>query len=606
MMPPNTHALGVLMLTGLALLLFSRRNIPLETTSLLVLVALLLGFTVFPFGQGRSALDVRDFLAGFGHEALIAVCSLMIVGQGLVRTGALEPVGRGLARVWSVAPRLALLLALLAAAVFSAFVNNTPIVILMLPILVSVSLRSKVSTSAVLMPVGFATLLGGMSTTIGTSTNLLVVSVASDLGLASMRMFDFLLPAAVAGGVGILYLWLVVPLIMPEREPAMTDTSPRVFNASLLIPPASFCDGRTLAEILDRTRGDMAVGQIQRGDDQRIRPLPDAEIKAGDRLEIRDTPERLKEFERTLEATLYTRDVRVDEEHPLSGDDQQIAEIVVTVGSTLENSTLRDARFKHQYQLVVLALHRSGREMTSLPNGLMNTRLYAGDVILVQGGREPLAAIRREGRLLMLDATSDLPFTRRAPRAIAIMTGVVLVAALGLVPIAISAATGVVLMILTRCLDWRDVGRALSAAVILVIVASLALATALQQTGGADYLATVFLDSTRGLPPAVVLSLLMLLMGVLTNVVSNNAAAVVGTPIAVSIATELALPVEAFVLAVLFGANLSFATPMAYQTNLLVMNTGGYVFSDFLRIGLPLVLLVWLTLSILLPLLYGI
>ena len=243
--------------------------------------------------------------------------------------------------------------------------------------------------------------------------------------------------------------------------------------------------------------------------------------------------------------------------------------------------------------------------MKSLPNGVMRTQLYAGDVILVQGGREQLASIRREGRLLLLDATSDLPFTHRAPYAIAIMVAVVLSAGLGWMPISVSAASGVALMILTRCLNWRDVGRALSTSVVLVIVASLALATALQQTGGADYLALLFLEFTRDFSASVVLSLLMLLMALLTNVVSNNAAAVVGTPIAVSIATELGLPVEAFVLAVLFGANMSFATPMAYQTNLLVMNSGGYVFSDFLRVGVPLVLLIWLTLSVVLPVLYG-
>jgi di/tricarboxylate transporter len=243
--------------------------------------------------------------------------------------------------------------------------------------------------------------------------------------------------------------------------------------------------------------------------------------------------------------------------------------------------------------------------MTALPQGLLNTRVYSGDVILVQGGREQLAGIRREGRLLMLDATADLPFTRRAPMAIAILIGVVAAAATGIAPIAISAMLGVLLMLATHTLGWRDVGNALSVSVIMVIVASVALAYALQVTGGADFLAMAFLSVAENLPPAMILSLLMLLVGALTNVVSNNAAAIVGTPIAASIASELQAPVEPFVLAVLFGANLSFVTPMAYQTNLLVMNAGGYVFSDFVRVGAPLFLIVWLTLSLLLPMLYG-
>jgi len=603
---PNNHALFVMLLTVVALVLFSRKNLPLETTSLYVLAALLVTFTLFPYSEGSYVLNATAFFAGFGHEALVAVSCLMIIGHGLVRTGALEPVGRWLTVVWRKSPRLALLMTMLLAAFFSAFVNNTPIVILLLPILVTVSLRTSVETSGVLMPVGFATLLGGMTTTIGTSTNLLVVSVATDLGLDRIGMFDFLIPAGIAGGIGILYLWLIAPLLMPKRKPTMMDTSPRIFNARLLIPQGSFADGKTLSQVVNKLDGAMTIRNIRRGKDAFIRPLPDAIIRVGDQLAISDTPERLKEFERTLGGSLYTRNVQVDEDHPLSAEDQQLAQIVVTEGSHLANRTLRESQFKDRYQLVVLALHRSGRALTALATSLLNTRIHSGDVILVQGAREKLAAIRREARLLMLDATTDLPFTRRAPVAIAILVGVVTCAAIGITPIAISAVVGVLLMLATRTLGWRDIGHALSLSIILVIVVSVALAHALQATGGADFIATVFLMLTADLPPAVIVSLLMLVVGALTNVVSNNAAAIIGTPIAVNIAARLQLPVEVFVLAVLFGANLSFITPMAYQTNLLVMNTGGYHFSDFVRIGVPLFLIVWLTLSFLLPYLYGI
>jgi len=602
--PPNNHAIVVLVLILIALVLFSRRNIPLETTSLLVLVGLALVFTIQPFTGPEGTFDAADFFSGFGHEALIAVCSLMIVGHGLVRTGALEPVGRLLTQIWTRSPKLAMLVTLLAAAFFSAFVNNTPIVILLLPLLVTVSTRTNVKAADVLMPVGFATLLGGMSTTIGTSTNLLVVSVAADLGVEQFSLFDFLLPASVAAVAGILYLWLVVPLLMPDRKPALSDTSPRIFEAFLLLPENKNRDDQTLTEILAKAPG-MVVSRIVRSNDSYITPLPDATVRAGDRLAVKDTPERLKEYERALSGTLYTRNVKVSEEHPLSNADQQLAEVVVTDGSILANKTIRQSRIKDHHQLVVLALHRKGRAMRSLPNGLLDTRLYAGDVVLVQTSRENLVSIRREGTLLILDATSDVLFTSRAPLAIGIMIAVVAIAALGVLPISISAIAGVALMLLLRCLHWIDVGRALSASVILVIVASLALALAAERTGAAMYLAQVFLYTTEGFPPAMVLSALMGVMAILTNIVSNNAAAVIGTPIAVSIANDLGLPVEPFVLAVLFGANLSFATPMAYQTNLLVMNTGGYTFGDFVKIGVPLMLLVWAVLSWLLPTLYG-
>lgn len=199
---PNAHAIAVMLLTVVALWLFTRERIPLELSSLGLIAILAVGFALFPYHD----IEPTIFFTGFAHEALIAVCALMVLGQGLVRTGALEPVGRILGRLWGRAPLLSFLATLLVGAVLSAFVNNTPIVVLLLPILISVCLRTSTSAASVLMPMGFATLVGGMATTIGTSTNLLVVSVARDLGLPEFGMFDFALPAAIAGGVAIVYL----------------------------------------------------------------------------------------------------------------------------------------------------------------------------------------------------------------------------------------------------------------------------------------------------------------------------------------------------------------------------------------------------------------
>jgi di/tricarboxylate transporter len=601
---PDPHALAVLVLTVLALFLFTRERIPLETSSLVILVLLTLGFAWFPYRDAGGTLHPVEFFSGFGHEALVAVCGLMIVGHGLVRTGALEPVGRLLARIWSHSPRLTLLLTLVLAALLSAFVNNTPIVVLLLPILVSVSLRAGTSASGMLMPMGLSTLVGGMATTIGTSTNLLVVSVAADLGLPRFAMFDFFLPAAIAGSVGVLYLWLVAPRLLPERETALSDTSPRIFSAQLNILDESFADGRPLAELLGKTGSEMHVQRIRRGESMLL-PLPDVTIQAGDRLTLEDTPARLKEYEQVLGAQLYSGDSVVDEDHPLEAKDQQLAEIVVVQGSPLINRTLNASRFTDRFQLAVLALHQAGRRVQTRSTGIGDIRLQVGDILLVQGAREQLAGIKRSGELLVLDATADLPTTKKAPLALLIMGAVVASAALGLLPIAVSAVAGALLLLLTGGLAWRDVGNALSTSVIMIVVVSLALGMALTRTGATTWLADGYLALTAGLAPAAILSGLILLMALLTNIVSNNAAAVIGTPVAVSIAEGLGLPAEAFVLAVLFGANMSYATPMAYKTNLLVMNAGGYTFGDFVRIGLPLTLVMWLVLSALLPRLYG-
>jgi len=594
----------------LALFLFTREELPLASSSLFILVALVLFFELFPYTGTERTLAAKDFFSGFGHEALIAVSALMIAGQGLVRTGALEPIGRQLARYWSTYPRLSMLATLFVGAVLSAVVNNTPIVILLLPILISVSLRTGTTAAHTLMPMGFATLIGGTTTTIGTSTNLLVVFVAIDLGLKQFNMFDFALPAMIAGTVGIAYLWLIAPMLIPEREPMLKSTSPRMFRAQLQIDEDSPANGNSISEILDKTDGRMEIEQVLRGNRAYcLVTLPDVIIKAGDRIVAFDTPERLKEFEKILGAKLYSQNVPVDEQHPLIDDKQQIAEVAVVRGSPLEGTTLNDYQFSARYQVMVLALHRAGIwSKYGAKNPLEHaedTRLKNGDVILLQGSKQKIKQLKSKGELLVLDATEDLAHTDKAPVALSIMLGIVLLAAFGILKIAVSATFGVLLMLLTGCLRWKDASRALNASVIMIIVTSLAMGLALVETGGAEYLASAYVMAASGLPPEYILSGLLLMMAILTNIVSNNAAAVVGTPIAIGIAQQLGAPPEPFVLAVLFGANLSFATPMAYQTNLLVMNAGNYSFSDFVRVGLPLTLLMWALLSFLLPWLYG-
>jgi di/tricarboxylate transporter len=261
-------------------------------------------------------------------------------------------------------------------------------------------------------------------------------------------------------------------------------------------------------------------------------------------------------------------------------------------------------RLNEQHGLEVLALHSAGAVKDVDAPGLVEQRLQPSDVLLVQGAARDINRLKVSGELLVLDGTMDLPHTRKAPLALAIMVGVVSLAAFDILPIEASALLGVMVMLATGCLRWRDATNALSVQVILIIVASLALGSALMQTGGADWLALVFLALAADAPSWLILAGLMLMMAILTNVVSNNAAAVIGTPIAISIAMELGLPLEPFVLAVLFGANLSFVTPMAYKTNILVMNAGGYKLIDFVRVGAPLTVLMWAALSAILALSY--
>ena len=453
--PPDPHALAVLILTVVALILFTREKIPLETSSFMVLIALAVGFELFPYKTDGHVLHAVAFFHGFGHEALIAVCALMIAGKGIVRTGALEPAGRLLSRLWKGYPTISLLMTLLISAFFSAFINNVPVVVLFMPILINVSFRTRIPASSVLMPMGFATLLGGTCTTIGTSTNLLVVSVAADMGLKRLGMFDFLLPAAIAGGIGIVYLWLLAPRIIPKKEQVLDDISPRIFTAHLAVLEGTDIEGKTLAEAIRKTDGSMKVSNVERGAHNFLLPFPSVVLKAGDHLVVRDTPDRLKEFETILKGTLYpedSEDTPVDKEHPLKAEDQQIAEIVVIEGSRLLGRTLSEERFANRYGIITLAIHVPGKETEKVYDEIGDIPLKAGTILLIQGPRQQIAGLKKNKDFLVLDATTDLPFTKKAPVALLIMLGIIVSAALGILPIAISASLGALMMIVTGCI----------------------------------------------------------------------------------------------------------------------------------------------------------
>jgi di/tricarboxylate transporter len=597
----SPHAVAVMILIVVALVLFTRDNIPLETTSLVVVVVLAAGFQL----NGQQ-LQPSEFLLGFGHKALIAVCALMIVGEGLIRTGALEPVGRFLSQMWRRGPAISLLLTILITGFLSAFINNTPIVVLMLPILIGVAVRTGASASSFLIPMGFASIVGGMATTIGTSTNLLVVNVAADMGMDTFNMFDFAIPVLVAGSFAFAYLWLAAPRLIPERQTPMSGSVSRIYTAQIRLNDNSPVVGRNLAEAIERVGEKLRVESIQRGHGVFINPLPDVVLRAGDRLTTSDTQSRLREFSRILGGTLFSGDHMVDASHPLSHEGQQIAEVAVTPASRLIGTLIGDARLRSRYGLRLLALNRYESSREDRTTGLDETELRSGDVLLVQSTQENLDKLKQTAEFLVLDGGVKLHNTRKAPLASLILVAVVALAASNIMPIEISALLGSLVLIVTGCLTWREAMNALSAKVILIIVASLAMGAALLKTGGADIIANAFVSITFGAPPSIVLAGLMLMMGLLTNVVSNNAAAVIGTPIAIGIAQRLGMPLEPFVLAVLFGANLSFATPMAYQTNLLIMNAGGYKFGDFVRVGLPLAILLWILLSVVLVLAYGV
>lgn len=595
----NPHAYAVLALTAVAFFMFTRERIPIPLTSLFVVAVMALGLYLFPYSGPAGELGPRQVFSSFGHEALVSICCLMILGRALMVTGALEPVTRLFARLWAFNRHVALFAILAVAMGLSAFINDTPVVVVLMPVIIGLAMRAGGSPSRMLMPMNFAVIVGGMATTIGTSTNLLIVSLAQDHGVPAIDMFEFTRLVAGPAGLALVYLWLVAPLLLRDRPGPLAAISPRRFDAILYVGPRSRARGKTLARVRHWTGNKMEVQRVQRGGES-LAALGELRLLEGDRLVVNDSSAYLKEYERTLRATLYDAD-RVGnlppEQHPLRAEDQQLVEVVVSEESPLHRRTLREARFAERYGVVILAMYRPADE-SSLAGEIPDRELRSGDVLLVQGPPDRVAGLKSDAGALVLDGTLDLPRTRRAPIAVLIMAAVVMLAAFGVLPISVASLLGVLALILAGCLKLEGLGRGISADVVLVVVASLALGRALTATGGAELLASAFMAVASGLSPQIVLAAVMVFLGILTNFVSNSAAAAIGTPVALAIAQQVGAPPEPFVLATIVGCNLSFATPMGYQTNLLIMQPGGYVFRDFLRVGGPLVVLMIVAFSV--------
>lgn len=607
-MTPDPHAIAMLVLTLVAFALFASERVSIETTGLLVLVAITLTFQAFPYRRGGLILDSTTFFFGFSHEALIAICSLMVLGRGLVATGAFERFSRLLARMLEKHPNGALLVILVLCSVASGVLNDTPIVVLMMPVLVGAALRAKRSPARTLLPMNYAVLIGGMGTTIGTSTNLIVVSIAADLGVRRFGMFDFVHVTAIAGTVGILYLWLVLPRLIPERHAPLEDATQQVFSAVLRIPDSSFAEGKHFSEVRAKLGPDVLVRRLVRGQGGlELARLPDLTLRAGDRLHVSAAAKALHEAAALLGTTLHKPDAsehQVDAEHPLAAGGERLAEVVVTETSMLNGRTLRETRFGDVYDVMVVGIHRPGSQPLRTFDEIALVEMRAGDILLVQGAHAAIRKLKSSARLLVLDQSHALPRTARAPVALGIFVAVVSATALSIAPIAVAGLAGVAAMILTSCISWKDAAESLSMKVVLLIASSLALGTALEKTGATTWLASCFVAATSGLSGQFTIALLMLLTAAFTNLVSNSSAAAVATPIAVSTARELGAAPEAFVLAIMFAANFSYVTPMAYQTNLLVMSAGGYRFSDFVRGGLPLLVIMLVAYTFLLPIFF--
>ena len=594
---PSYHAMAAMAVTIAMFVAFVRGKMSIEIVSLLTIAVIAVGLYFFPL-EGTSPTDgLALAFGGFGHYALITICALMVMGRGLVVTGALEPAARFLERVFKANLQVGLLVSLVATFVLSMFVNNTPVLVLLIPIFVALAQRGAMPASKTLIPLNAASLLGGLATTIGTSTNILVVSIAVDLGMREMGVFHFTPIVLGASLIALPYIWLVMPRQLPDNR-VIDETEKRRFHARLRIGAESAFAGQSLADILPRLPEDIKFHDDVTG------PLQPQQ-----RLHISGSHEALEDAMRVLQGELAPAWVldRIRRDSATKRKDILAVEMTVTADSRLINRTLPTSGVADLYGVAVLGVHRPQRLIGPRQefSEVGDQRITEGDVLLVMGLPEDLQNFASTDSLLMLEGAREMPRKSKALLSAVIMGVAVFTASIGIFPIAISALAGAILMFLTGCVKFDRVGRALSGQVIVLIAASIAIGRIILDSGAAGWLGEVLSAGLQYLPPAGIIAAIMLFVTMLTNFASNATAATVGTPIAFAIAAQLNLPAEPLVLAVLFGCNLCYATPIAYQTNMLIMGEGSYVFADYIRTGVPLVLIMVTSLSVLLALSYG-
>ena len=611
---PALHMWVVLAVVAVAMVLYATDAFSMEVTSVVVISLLLLFFYLVPYVDAETGkrVGISLLLEGFANPALITVIALLVVGQAVVQTGALNEVASYILKCSRNRAYVAFFFVLVVVCVVSGLLNNTPVVVIFIPVLAAIAREVNMSVSKVMMPLSYVAIAGGMTTLIGSSTNLLVSGALVKMGLPALEFFEFTVMGWMLAGICFVYIFLLVPRLLPDRASmarSLVTEDGREFIAQIELEPTSEYLGRKLETGTFPDFSDITIRMIQRGEHAFLPPFEDdLVLRSGDIVIVAATRKEIGQLLSKAPSTLLQnlpgaeKITDVDDEDEVD-EDINLAEVIITPASRMIGRTLEQIAFHHNHHCVVLGIQRHSRVIRSR---ISEIRLAAGDVLLVVGKRQDVMMLQESKDLLLLEwLTEEVHSGSKAPIAGIIFASVVGLAAIDAVPIVITSFIGAGLTILTGCLNIRQARRAVDSQVIFIVAASLALGVALQATGGATYLAHQLIDVMDGAGPYTVMSALFAMMVVVTNILSNNATAVLFTPIAVGTAQELNVPYEPFVYAVIFASNCSFLTPIGYQPNLLVMGPGHYKFSDFLRAGAPLAIIVWVAYSFLAPWYYG-
>ncbi|SEI69666.1 Di-and tricarboxylate transporter [Pseudooceanicola nitratireducens] len=579
---PTGEAVLTLMVVGLMFVLFVREIYPTEVVAIGG-VAILLFLGLLPYDDALSVLS---------NPAPWTIAAMFLVMGALVRTGALDAFTQ-LAESYSSRPRVAIAALMAFVVLASAIVANTPVVVVMIPVFVQLARKLGINASRLLIPLSYGAIMGGTLSLIGTSTNLLVDGVARAQGLAPFSIFEVTPIGLVVVAWGMLYLVVVGRWLLPERDSMadmLSDRSKMKFFTEAVVPPDSNLIGREVLDVQLFKREGVRLIDVVRGDQSLRRNLKEVVLQVGDIVVLRSQISELLSLQRTKSLK------RVDQ---ISAVETTTVEALIAPGCKMVGRALGSMRLRRRYGVYVLAVHRRNQ---NIGRQLDETIVRVGDTLLLEGAPEDIRRLSQEMEMVDVTQPTGRAYRReQAPIAIGALLAIVGLAAFGVAPIFLLTVLAVAVVLWTRCIDADEAFSFVEGRLLTMIFAMLAVGAALEHSGAVELIVNAVAPFLQGLPPFFVIWSIYLLTSILTELVSNNAVAVVVTPIAIGLAQVVGIDPRPLVVAVMVAASASFATPIGYQTNMMVYGPGGYKFTDFMKVGIPLNLSMGLLVSACIP-----
>jgi di/tricarboxylate transporter len=580
----------------IGVILFSIDRIPIEITSLAIISILIIIFQNSPILGAVSGVPVslEVILRGFANPSLIALMCLLIIGHGLLVTGALEDIAVWISGDKSQNTQIKFLSVMFLVFILSALLNNTPIIVMFIPIILSLCKQLDQPSKYILIPLSYVCILGGMTTLIGSSTNLLVSgSVYSTIG-KEIGFFDFTKQGMILALVGFIYATFLLPIILKafnKRDNENKDdfqNEGKQYIVEILIEGGNPLIGKKFISGLLPEMENCSISLITRNNKKLLPPYDDLEIEFNDKITLSITKGNLTNALKRNDPIFESISTLSETTKP-----EIIIEAAITPGSFLIGRSLNQTNFESEVNCKVVGIQQG---VSTNIEALDSLRLNPGNIILLKGSEKSIRSLRGIKDIFPIEwSTIYLPSKLFALRARLIFVATIFLASSGIFNITAAAVMGAALMLIFRVLNVKDAVMSLDPRIYLLVASTIMLSIALQETGGAKFIADSIYNLTLDLSIIAVLSILFIFVAIITNFISNNATAVLFTPIAISLALDLKMEPEPFIYCIIFAANCSFATPMGYQTNLMVMGPGNYKFKDFLISGVPLVIILWLT-----------